>query len=67
MDDVKNAPEDFKEKAKILNVIKTVANIKEPLSEKSIKEATIKAKEYGFDVKILTQTIENLKTKIELS
>ena len=67
VDDVENAPEDFKEKAKILNIIKTIANIKEPLSEKSIKEAIIKAKEYGFDTKILAQTIENLKTKIELS
>ncbi|AXK49209.1 HDOD domain-containing protein [Aliarcobacter trophiarum LMG 25534] len=67
VDDVENAPEDFKEKAKILNVIKTVANIKEPLSEKYIKEAIVKAKKYGFDVKILSQTIENLKRKIELS
>ena len=66
VDDINNVSKEFERKAKILSVIKTVANIKEPLSEKSIKEAIIKAKEYGFDTKILAQTIENLKTKIDL-
>ena len=66
VDDINNVSKEFERKAKILSVIKTVANIKEPLSEKSIKEAIIKAKEYGFDTNILAQTIENLKTKIDL-
>ena len=66
VDDINNVSKEFERKAKILSVIKTVANIKEPLSEKSIKEAIIKAKENGFDTNILAQTIENLKTKIEL-
>lgn len=66
VDDINSVSKEFERKAKILNVIKTVANIKEPLSEKSIKEGIIKAKEYGFDTKILAQTIENLKTKIDL-
>ena len=63
VDDINSVSKEFERKAKILSVIKTVANIKEPLSEKSIKEGIIKAKEYGFDTKILAQTIENLKTK----
>ena len=66
VDDINNVSKEFERKAKILSVIKTVANIKEPLSEKSIKEGIIRAKEYGFDTKILAQTIENLKTKIDL-
>ncbi|WP_258315733.1 HDOD domain-containing protein [Aliarcobacter cryaerophilus] len=66
VDDINSVSKEFERKAKILSVIKTVANIKEPLSEKSIKEGIIKAKEYGFDTKILSQTIENLKTKIDL-
>ena len=66
VDDMNSVSKEFERKAKILSVIKTVANIKKPLSEKSIKEAIIKAKEYGFDTKILAQTIENLKTKIDL-
>ena len=66
VDDINSVSKEFERKAKILSVIKTVANIKEPLREKSIKEVIIKAKEYGFDTKILAQTIENLKTKIDL-
>lgn len=66
VDNINSVSKEFERKAKILSVIKTVANIKEPLSEKSIKEGIIKAKEYGFDTKILAQTIENLKTKIDL-
>ena len=66
VDDINSVSKEFERKAKILSVIKTVANIKEPLSEKSIKEGIIKAKEYGFDTNILAQTIENLKTKIDL-
>ncbi|MGJ0308821.1 HDOD domain-containing protein [Aliarcobacter cryaerophilus] len=66
VDDINSVSKEFERKAKILSVIKTVANIKEPLGEKSIKEGIIKAKEYGFDTKILAQTIENLKTKIDL-
>lgn len=66
VDDINSVSKEFERKAKILSVIKTVANIKEPLSEKSIKEGIIRAKEYEFDTKILAQTIENLKTKIDL-
>lgn len=66
VDDINSVSKEFERKAKILSVIKTIANIKEPLSEKSIKEGIIRAKEYGFDTKILAQTIENLKTKIDL-
>ncbi|WWW11032.1 HDOD domain-containing protein [Arcobacter cryaerophilus gv. pseudocryaerophilus] len=66
VDDINSVSKEFERKAKILSVIKTVANIKEPLSQKSIKEGIIKAKDYGFDTKILSQTIENLKTKIDL-
>ena len=66
VDDLENAPEEFKEKAKILDVIKTATCIKEPLSNNSIKKALEKAKKYGFDTKILENAILNLKQKIDL-
>ncbi|MFY4804702.1 HDOD domain-containing protein, partial [Aliarcobacter butzleri] len=59
-------PEEFKEKAKILDVIKTATCIKEPLSNNSIKKALKKAKKYGFDTKILENAILNLKQRIDL-
>ncbi|WP_066345741.1 HDOD domain-containing protein [Aliarcobacter cryaerophilus] len=66
VDDLENAPEEFKEKAKILDVIKTATSIKEPLSNNSIKKALEKAKKYGFDTKILENAILNLKQRIDL-
>ena len=66
VDDLENAPEEFKEKAKILDVIRTATCIKEPLSNNSIKKALEKAKKYGFDTKILENAILNLKQRIDL-
>ncbi len=66
VDDLENAPEEFKEKTKILDVIKTATCIKEPLSNNSIKKALEKAKKYGFDTKILENAILNLKQRIDL-
>lgn len=66
VDNLENAPEEFKEKAKILDVIKTATCIKEPLSNNSIKKALEKAKKYGFDTKILENAILNLKQRIDL-
>lgn len=66
VDDLENAPEEFKEKAKILDIIKTATCIKEPLSNNSIKKALEKAKKYGFDTKILENAILNLKQRIDL-
>lgn len=66
VDDLENAPEEFKEKAKILDVIKTATCIKEPLSNNSIKKALEKAKKYGFYTKILENAILNLKQRIDL-
>lgn len=66
VDDLENAPEEFKEKAKILDVIKTATCIKEPLSNNSIKKALEKAKKYRFDTKILENAILNLKQRIDL-
>ena len=66
VDDLENAPEEFKEKAKILDVIKTATCIKEPLSNNSIKKALEKANKYGFDTKILENAILNSKQRIDL-
>ena len=52
VDDLENAPEEFKEKAKILDVIKTATCIKEPLSNNSINE-----KDANYRVITATQVV----------
>ncbi|MDX4037812.1 HDOD domain-containing protein [Aliarcobacter skirrowii] len=65
VDDVEKSPIEYKQKAMILDVIKTASNIKEPLSEKSINMAIKKAKEYKLNDKTLIEAINTLKTRLE--
>ncbi|MDX4065996.1 HDOD domain-containing protein [Aliarcobacter skirrowii] len=65
VDDVEKSPIEYKQKAMILDVIKTASNIKEPLSEKSINMAIKKAKEYKLNDKALIEAINTLKIRLE--
>ncbi|RXJ94259.1 HDOD domain-containing protein [Arcobacter sp. AHV-9/2010] len=65
VDDVEKSPSEYKQKAMILDVIKTASDIKEPLSEKSINIAIKKAKEYKLNDKALIEAIKTLKTRLE--
>ena len=62
--DVNNCPEEFKQKAQILEVIKILADITAPLSEKNIAKALKKAKEYDLDTSLLSKAIERIQDKI---
>lgn len=64
VDDLENVSEGFKRKSRILDVIKTACNIKDPLSEENIQKAIKKATTYGFDVKILGKSIETLQDRL---
>lgn len=63
--DLKNCPEQFKEKVKILEIIKILSDITAPLSEENIEKALAKAKEYELDSELLKKAIETVKTKID--
>lgn len=58
------APEDFKQKVKILEVIKILTNITSPLSDESVNRAIKKAKEYDLDHEALNKAIISIKKKI---
>lgn len=64
VDDVDKSDEEYKYKAQILHVIKTVCNINSFLSDESIKKALTQAKEYGMDIKLLREAIETLKRRL---
>jgi len=65
VEDLENCPKEYVEKAKILEIIKILADIKNPLSESNIHRALSKADEYGFDSDILKKSIESIKYKLE--
>lgn len=49
----------------ILDIVKTICNIVEPLGEESIKNGLIKAKQCGCNMKILNNTIDKIKDRLD--
>jgi len=60
VDAYKKAPEEVREYATALNIIKTIVSVHEPLSERAIDAGLFKAKEAGYDVEILEEEINKL-------
>jgi len=63
--DIENCPDEFKQKAQILEVIKILSDITAPLSETNISKALTKAQEYQLDTSLLSKAIGKIKDKIE--
>jgi HD-like signal output (HDOD) protein len=63
VDEIENCDEEYKQKAQILDVIKTICNVCDAFSEKSINNGLEKAKNYGLDVKSLEEAIFILKDR----
>lgn len=57
-DNPSSAPDDLKESANILNIIKTIIPINKPLSEQAINFGLKKAENSGFDISEVKQAID---------
>ena len=64
VDKVAKAPDDYKSKAQILDVIRTACDIREPLNDKFIQLAIQKSSRYGLNTKALEKAIESLQDKL---
>ena len=64
VDNVSKADNEYKKKTQILDVIKTAAYVKEPLSDENVEKALKKASEYGFDTKVLKAAITTLQDRL---
>jgi HD-like signal output (HDOD) protein len=67
VEDVDYCPKDFIKKVQILEIIKILCDIKNPLSDGNIEKALAKAKEYNLDVEPLLQSIDSIKFKLDNS
>lgn len=63
-DDIDACPAEFKTKAKILEIIKILCDIRYPLSDKNIEKALIKVSLYNFDVEHFLNSIDVIKEVI---
>jgi len=64
VDDLENAPDTYKKESEILNVVKTICNVTEPLSDKFAQEGIAKAKEFGLETRFLEKAIEKMQDRL---
>ena len=64
LDDINKCEDDFKEKAKYLDVIRTACDPLAPLSEESVVKAMNKAKAYGLDTRAFDKAVEKLQDRL---
>ncbi|MCT7909519.1 HDOD domain-containing protein [Arcobacter lacus] len=64
-EDLENCPKEFIHKAQILNVVKILCDIRNPLSDNNIEKALKKVLEYNFDVEYFLNALDSIREKIE--
>lgn len=64
-EDLDNCPESFKEKARILQIIKILCDIRYPMSDFNIDKALKKVVEYNLDVEDFLNSIDVIKATIK--
>lgn len=64
VDDIEKCDEEYKQKAQMLDVVKTICNVCDPFSDKSINKGIEKAKKYNLDVESLEDAIFILKDRV---
>ncbi|RXJ85484.1 HDOD domain-containing protein [Arcobacter cloacae] len=64
VDDIEKCDEEYKQKAQILDVIKTICDVCNPFGDKSINKGLEKAKKYNLNVESLEDAIFILKDRL---
>lgn len=65
VDNISNVSDEYKKQTQILEVIKTAAYIKNPLSDENVKKAIEKASKYKLDISSLKNAITTLKDRVD--
>jgi len=65
VEDLEHCPKDYIEKVQILEIIKILCDMRNPLSDQNVQRALNKANEYGIDTELLLQSIDSIKYKLE--
>ncbi|RXJ88839.1 HDOD domain-containing protein [Arcobacter sp. CECT 8983] len=64
VDDLEKSDPECRSKSEILDVIKTICNVIDPMSVENIEKGISKANSYGLDIKSLKQAIEKLEDRL---
>lgn len=64
---IKDCPNEFKQKVQILEIVKILCDIRNPMSDANIQKAIEKAAIYGFDIEHLLNCIDVIKESMDSS
>lgn len=67
VEDLDNCPKNYLKHAQILEIIKILCDLREPLGVDAVNKAAEKATEYGFEKERLINSIEAIKEEISLN
>jgi HD-like signal output (HDOD) protein len=62
---VDQCPDEYKRRVKILEVVKALTDIREPLGDKAVERALSLATKHGLEIEPLLNAIDKIKAKIE--
>lgn len=63
--DLENCPKEFVKKVQILEIVKILTDIRNPLNDYAIEKAIQKVVDYGFDLEHFINSIDAIKEEIE--
>ena len=63
-DDLDNCPEKYLKDAQVLNVVKTICNVCDPLSDKFVQDGINKAESFGLNTSALEKAIEKMQDRM---
>jgi len=63
-DDVENSPKNYLKEVQILNVVKTICNITDPLGDQFVEAGIKKAKAFGLETKHLEKAIKTMQDRL---
>ncbi len=63
-DDVENCPKNYLKEVQVLNVVKTICNITDPLGDQFAEAGIKKAKAFGLETKHLEKAIETMQDRL---
>jgi len=63
--DVEQCPQEYKRRVKILEIVKSLCDIREPLSDRSVAHALELASKYDLEIEALISAIDKLKSKMD--
>lgn len=64
VDSLEKCEDEYLEKSRILDVVKTICNVTDAFSDENIEKGIAKANSYGLDTKSLEQAIEKLQDRL---